>query len=54
MILNSKINLLIHLTTLSRILPYKLNRKEKEGAYILALIDFYFDMFAQEKWDQFK
>ena len=51
---NRKINLLIHLTTLSRILPYKLNRKEKEGAYILALIDFYFDMFVQENWDLFK
>lgn len=51
---NRKINLLIHLTTLSRILPYKLNTKEKEGAYILALLDYYFDMFVQENWELFK
>ena len=51
---NKKINLLIHLTTLSRILPYKLKRKEKEAAYILALIDYYFDMLVQENWDLFK
>lgn len=51
---NKKINLLIHLTTLSRILPYKLKRKENEGAYILTLIDYYFDMLVQENWDLFK
>ena len=51
---DKKINLLIHLTTLSRILPYKLKNKEKEAAYILTLIDYYFDMLIQENWDLFK
>jgi hypothetical protein len=51
---DKKINLLIHLTTLSRILPYKLKSKEKEAAYMLALIDYYFDMLIQENWDLFK
>jgi hypothetical protein len=51
---NKKINLLIHLTTLSRILPYKLKSKEKEAAYVLSLIDYYFDMLIEENWDLFK
>jgi hydroxymethylpyrimidine pyrophosphatase-like HAD family hydrolase len=51
---NKKMNLLIHLTTLSRILPYKLKSKEKEAAYILTLIDYYFAILIQENWDLFK
>ena len=51
---NRKINLLLHISTLLRVLPYKLPKKEKEAAYILYLVDLYLTKLLDNAWDDFK
>ena len=51
---NRKINLLLHISTLLRVLPYKLPKKEKEAAYIPYLVDLYVTKLLDNAWDDFQ